>query len=92
MKIQVTDFARWQLRLTIQDLSRKQDPEAAHLAEGIRELLSNSTRLNDTLRPLDGMAELPHREMVLGSYHLYFREVEDTLWLAGLWPPMYAHQ
>ena len=88
MNIRIADTARWQLRLTIQDLSRKQDPEATKLADGVRELLSNSTRLSNTLRPLDGMAELPHRETVLGSYHLYFRQVEDTLWLTCLWPPM----
>ncbi len=90
MKIRIADTARWQLRLTIQDLARKRDPEAVQLSERVGKVLSNPERLEDLLRPLDGMPELPVREIVLGNYHLYFRDVGDTLWLACLWPPMYA--
>ena len=90
MKIAIADTARWQLRLTIRDLARKRDPEAAQLSGRVREMLSNPERLKGDLLPLDGMPELPVREIVLGSYHLYCREIEDTLWLSGLWPPMYA--
>jgi len=89
MKIQITDFARWQLRLTLKDLRRKRDPEAAALAEGTRDLLSDPTRLQELAQPLASMPRLPLVEVVLGKYHLYFREVEDTLWLTGLWPPLY---
>ena len=90
MKIRVADTARWQLRLTIQDLARKGDPGAAQLAERVREMLERPKKLEETLRPLAGMPELPVRETVLGTYHLYFREVGGTLWLSCLWPPMYT--
>ena len=89
MKIRITDTARWQLRLTIQDLTRKRNPEAAQLTERVRTLFTDPEQLQEVLRPLDGMSELPVRETVLGSYHLYFREEGKTLWLSCLWPPMY---
>jgi hypothetical protein len=89
MNVMITDSARWQLRLTIQDLRRKRDVEASQLAQRVHGILSNPSLLRDALRPMEGMTELPHREVVLGSYHLFFREVADTLWLTGLWPPMY---
>lgn len=90
MNIRITDAARWQLRLTIQDLGRRQDPEAAQLAKRVREILSSPMLLKDSMRTLEGMPELPHREVELGSYRLLFHQVDDTLWLSGLWPPMYA--
>jgi len=92
MKIRVTETARWQLRLTIPDLARRGDPEAVQLAEGVRALLLEPERLGSLLHPLDGMPELPIRETVIGKYHLYFREVDDTLWLTCIWPPMYAER
>ena len=89
MNIMITDSARWQLRLTIQDLQRKRDSEAAQLAQRVRGILSNPLLLQDLMQPLEGMHGLPHREVVLGTYHLLFREEADILWLTGLWPPMY---
>ena len=89
MNLMITDSARWQLRLTIQDLERKRDPEAAQLAQRVRGILSSPQLLQDLMQPVEGMLELPHREVVVGTYHLFFREEADTLWLTGLWPPMY---
>ncbi|MBU1049431.1 hypothetical protein KKG90_05325 [Candidatus Bipolaricaulota bacterium] len=89
MNVMITDSARWQLRLTIRDLLRKKDSEASQLAQRLRGILTNPILLQDSLQPLEGMAELPHHEIVLGSYHLYFREMEGTVWLTALWPPMY---
>jgi len=92
MKIRITETARWQLRLTLQDLARKRDPEAGELVARVRETLKRPDRLDEALQPLAGMPEVPVRETVLGTYHLYFREVGDTLWLCCLWPPMYANR
>ena len=89
MTIMITESARWQLRLTIQDLLRRQDPEAPLLAQRVRAILSNQVLVEDYLQPIAGIEELPHREIPIGSYHLFFRRAQDTLWLCGLWPPMY---
>jgi len=88
MNVMITDSARWQLRLTIQDLKRKHDTEASQLAQRVRGILSNTILLQDALHPIEGMPEIPHREIVMGTYHLFFREDNGTLWFTGLWPPM----
>ncbi len=89
MNVRITDSARWQLRLTIQDLKRRRDSEASQLAQRVRGILANPILLQDSLSSIDGMDTLPHREVVLGTYHLFFRQDGNTLWLTGLWPPMY---
>jgi len=90
MNLQVTHFARCQVHLALRDLRKKQDPEAEAFAKGLRTLLADPDVLPDRLLPLEGMAEVPHREIVLGNYRLFFRKKEHTLWFMGLWPPIYS--
>lgn len=89
MTLQVTEFARWQLRLTLQDLKRKPGNRHIELERQVRDVLLGLNILDKRATPISGLSELPYREVVIGSYHLFFRTVEDTLWLVGLWPPLY---
>jgi len=91
MNIRVTEMARWQVRLALQDLIKRRDPEASLFAQALRSLFEEPKTIPDRLCPVEGMSELPHQEVVLGSYRLLFLEKEETLWFLGLWPPIYAN-
>lgn len=90
MTIRVSDSARWQLRLTLQNLKKRPGEQHIQLQQEVRALLSNHAQLDGLLSPMEGLAELPYLEVSLEKYRLLFRRVEDTLWLAGIWPPMYS--
>ncbi|MFC2095448.1 hypothetical protein ACFLSW_03305 [Candidatus Bipolaricaulota bacterium] len=89
MTVKITDFARWQLRLTAQDLRRKRGDRATQFAKQVAAVLSDRSALEDMGRPMSGLPELPFLEVAVDDYRLFFRTVDDTLWLAGVWPPLY---
>jgi len=90
MNVRITELARWQVKLALQDLRKRRDPEADLFAQSLRELVADPTAIPALLRSLEGMPELPHQEIVLGRYRLLFREEGGILWMLGLWPPLYA--
>jgi len=90
MNVRITELARWQVKLAIQDLLKRRDPEAEQFDQSLRKLFADPSAIPAQLRPLEGMPELPHQEIVVGSYRLLFRREDETLWMLGLWPPLYA--
>ncbi|MBE0635351.1 hypothetical protein IH601_05095 [Candidatus Bipolaricaulota bacterium] len=60
------------------------------LAQCVRQVLSDPVALEGLAAPMSGLPEIPFLEVVVGDYRLFFRRIDDTLWLAGVWPPLYA--
>lgn len=90
MSIRITDVARWQLRLAVQDLQKKSGNRHKLLIQEVRHLLDDHAELEEKASPLPGLTQLPYRQVDLETHSLFFRTTDDTIWLVGIWPPQYA--
>ena len=85
MTIRVTDSGRRQLRTAAETLARRRSGKAAQFVYEVGALLANRATIDDAKTPICGFTGVPVSEIVLHGYRLFFRTVDDTLWLTGVW-------
>ena len=85
MKVRVTESGRWQLRSAAETLARRRDGKAAQFVAEVGALLANRTAIDDAKTRICGCTGVPVSEIVLHGYLRFFRTVDDTLWLTGVW-------
>jgi len=85
MRIQATVAAKWQLRTAVKALQRQDTNLARRFVQEIRALLGAPDRIAAEGRALDDLPETPFTEIRRSGHRLFFREANETLWLAGTW-------
>jgi len=85
MMIQVTNSARSQLQSAIAALARRSGSHTTRFVRDAVALLANPAAIERAATPIAGFPGLPASEVVLHGVRLFFRTVDDTLWLIGAW-------
>jgi len=85
MTIEVTTSAKTQLRSVLRSLRRIDGATAERFVRDLSSLLTKRTSIDEAATPIAGFPDLPASEIVLQGHRLFFRTVEDTLWLIGVW-------
>ena len=85
MTIQATDSARLQLQAVVKMLTRRNAGQAARFVRETTALLANCAVIEEAAVPIAGFSGLPVSEIVLQGIRLFFRTVDGTLWLTGVW-------
>jgi hypothetical protein len=85
MNIRATESARMQLRYAVATLKRRSPSRADQFVREVHDLLCDRQRIDKACRPFAGLAGAAVREAEIEGHRLFFREAEDTLWLAGVW-------
>jgi len=79
------DAARWQLRSAVEAVARRDAEEAATFLESVRCLVRDGDRLEAEGTPLSDFPDLPQREVRAGVHRVFFRYVDEDLWITGVW-------
>jgi hypothetical protein len=83
--VRFTDAARWQLQAALATVERHDPTAAKRLLVHVERLARDAKVLEAEGRALPGFPALPHREVRLEGYRLFFRREREVLWIAGIW-------
>ena len=85
MRVRFTPSARREF-LDALDFIRRDSPAAA---AGVRarsgEGLSRLREFPESGRVVPEFPDLPYREVLVSPYRFFYRVVEDTVWIVGVW-------
>ena len=80
-----TEAARWQLRTALAAVERR-DPQVAHeFLDALSEAVRDVNGLQSREQAISEFPDLPHREVRVGGYRLFFRCDGSDLWIVGIW-------
>ena len=59
--------------------------DAARFRKRAEKTLKRRETFPDSGRRLPEFPDLPHREIIVPPYRFFYRVVEDTVWIIGVW-------
>lgn len=86
MNIVFTPAARGQLRTALVALGRRDRAAAQGLRDEVASAFGDPAAWVARGAALPEFADLPFREVRMGSYRFFFRTETETVWIAGVWP------
>lgn len=85
MKIKFTPSARGQFLETIEYITEENPLGAQRLRARVEKELKRLTTFPSAGRKIPEFPELPHREIVVDPYRVFYRVVDDVVWVVAFW-------
>ncbi len=85
MRVRFTPSARTQFLSHIAFIRSDNRSAAAVFRTRTEKTLKRLETFPDLGRRLPEFPDLPHREVIVPPYRFFYRVVEDTVWIVGVW-------
>jgi plasmid stabilization system protein ParE len=85
LKARFTPGARRELLAALAYLQRENPPAAVAFRRKVERAVRRLERFPASGRPIPEFPDLPHREVVLPPYRLFYRVERRTLWVVAVW-------
>lgn len=85
VKIRFTPSARSQFLSALAHIRRDNPPAALRLRRRAEAVLKRLARFPDSGRSIPEFPELPHREVIITPYRLFYRVKGGTVWIVAVW-------
>jgi len=85
VRVRFTTSARTQFLSHIAYIRSDNRSAAARFRKRAEKTLKRLETFPDSGRRLPEFPDLPHREIIVPPYRFFYRVVEDTVWIVGVW-------
>ena len=85
MRVRFTPSARIEFLGAIQNILEESPSAAARFRKRVEAGLSRLRRFPDSGRAVPEFPDLPHRELIVPPYRLFYRVVGKTIWVVAFW-------
>ncbi len=85
MRILFTPFARAQFLSTLAFIRQDKPDAAVRFRRRAETALKRLSKFPDSGRPIPEFPDLPHREVIIGSYRFFYRVRGKIVWVVAVW-------
>jgi toxin ParE1/3/4 len=85
VRIRFTPSARSQFLSAVEYIHRDNPRAASQFRNRVEKKLRRLQDFPESGRPISGFQELPHREIVIYPYRIFYRVEKKTIWIVGFW-------
>ncbi|UCF83639.1 MAG: type II toxin-antitoxin system RelE/ParE family toxin [Desulfobacteraceae bacterium] len=85
MKILFTPTARAQFLSAIAYIRRDKPSAATRFRQRTEKSLKRLLEYPESGRPIPEFPEMPHRELIVPPYRLFYRVENDSVWIVAVW-------